>query len=82
MKYILVLLFVLVIGIKSDTVKDITGDYKDPNHPEGYRHIELSGEWKLNVVGKDDEKSEEWRLKGRICPKTLHLSVDFTPKAP
>jgi len=58
MKYLVVLLLVFVLTVKTtDTIDDVNGWYTDPNHPQGYRRIKVWGGWKLDVTGKDDQDS-------------------------
>mmetsp|Transcript_17118 Transcript_17118/g.20619 ORF Transcript_17118/g.20619 Transcript_17118/m.20619 type:complete len:356 (-) Transcript_17118:344-1411(-) len=72
--------FVAITPSLSSEASDanFSGTYKDPNHPEGYRVITLSG-LEATVKGVDNKDDvEEWTASGTV--EGNEIQVDFTPK--
>lgn len=59
----------------------MVGTYRDPNHPAGYRYVNISADGVVVVSGNDHATSGvEWTLAGRLVDATSVL-IDFTPKS-
>ena len=59
----------------------IVGTYRDPNHPAGYRYVDISADGVVTVSGNDHSASgAEWTLAGRVVNATSVL-IDFTPRS-
>jgi len=62
-------------GGKLPTIR-VSGTWKDPNHPGGYRKISLVGT--NAIVNGADEDGKPWKVKGVL--KGNSIIFDFTPK--
>jgi hypothetical protein len=62
----------------ADTKKSVfVGDYTDPNHPDGMRHIDVKGT-DVTLTGTDSAGGKQWVLKAKESEGTIF--VDFSPK--
>eukprot|EP00976_Prorocentrum_cordatum_P085768 1186229-Prorocentrum_minimum.AAC.6 len=56
------------------------GSYSDPNHPDGWRTILLSGPETAIVAGIDSEGGDVWWTEGKVCPEGKCITIDFSKK--
>lgn len=56
-------------GMATAKSKPFEGRFADPNHPDGYRVVTVTGD-KVSIAGKDEKTDEkEWSVVGteRVC---------------
>merc|ERR1711879_606130 len=55
----------------------IAGNYSDPNHPGGFRTIEMNGAV-ASIQGVDGFGAQPWTLVGKVTGNSVR--IDFSPK--
>lgn len=61
---------------KALAASPLDGEYRDPNHPDGFRRITATSATSATIVGQDGPGAPVWKLAGRIeDDSTLALKI-------